>query len=190
MEEHTNGHIYKALSSINMEFLAQTPLNQSGAAKEIDKDELNNFVNSIAEDIVMVLDNVYSYICDYRYSLIIPNKEERNSMLPKIPVPEKFGLLNSSVLMQEIQTAKTSKVNPVLIKNMEIEYARKKYNFNPEIANELETIFELDPFYGYDQQEKMTMLANGGITEIDYIVSCNIAQFVQRAEKEKCRFLQ
>ena len=183
-DERVDKHIYKALSSVNMEFLAQKPLNQSGAAKEVDQDELNNFVNSVAEDIVMVLDKVYYFICQYRYSFVIPNKEERDKMLPVIPVPERFGLLNSSILMQEIQTAKTSNVNPVLVKNMEIEYARKKYNADPDIAYELESIFELDPFYGFNQQDKMTMLSNGGITERDYIVSCNIVQFVQRASKE------
>jgi hypothetical protein len=186
--ERINEHIYKALSSVNMEFLSQTPLNQSGTAKEIDKDELDNFVNSIAEDIVMVLDNVYRYICEYRYSLVVKDKNARNKMLPVIPVPERFGLLNSSILMQEIQTAKTSGVNPVLVKNMEIEYARKKYNAEPEIAYELESIFELDPFYGYSQQDKMTMLSNGGISETDYVISCNAAQFVQRAMKENKDF--
>jgi hypothetical protein len=187
-DERIDKHIYKALSSVNMEFLAQTPLNQSGVAKEIDQDELNNFVNSVAEDIVRVLDNVYYFICQYRYSLIVPDKEKRDAMLPIIPVPERFGLLNSSILMNEIQSARTSNVNPVILKNLEIEYLRKKYNANPEISYELECVFELDPFYGYDQQEKMTMLANGGITEKDYIASCNIVQFIHRAFEENVDF--
>ena len=186
--ERVNEHIYKALSSVNMEFLAKTPLNQSGKAKEVDKDELDTFVNSIAEDIVMVLDNVYKFINEYRYSVVVPNKDERKKLLPTIPVPERFGLLNSSILMQDIQSAKNSNVNPVLVKNMEVELARKKYNANPEIAYELESVFELDPFYGFTQQEKMTMRSNNGITELDYVISCNIVQFVQRAMKEKDDF--
>jgi hypothetical protein len=183
-DERVRNHVFEALSAINMEFLAETPLNQSGIAKEVDRDELNNFVNSIAEDIVMVLDNVYRFICHYRYSLIVPDKEKRERMLPVLAVPEKFDLLNSALLVSDIQVAKTAKVNPVLIKHMEIELARKKYNADPQIACEVECVFELDPLYGYEQQDKMTMLANGGITERDYIVSCNIAQFVQRAFKE------
>jgi hypothetical protein len=190
LSEHVDENIYKALSSVNMEFLAQTPLNQSGTAKEIDRDELSNFVNSIAEDIVMVLDNCYKFINEYRYSIIVPDKEERSAMLPSISVPERFELLNSNILMQEINTAKTGKINPVLIKNLEIEFARKKYNYDPKVSEELTTIFELDPFYGYEQADKMTMLANNGITETDYIVSCNIAQFVQRAEKETDNFFE
>ena len=190
MDDHVKGHIYKALSSVNMEFLAEKPLNQSGTAKEIDQDEINNFVNSVAEDIVMVLDKVYKFIADYRYSVLIPDKTELAKMLPKIPVPERFGLVGTSYLMEEIQKAKNSKTNPVLIKNMEIEFARKKYNASPEVADELETIFELDAFYGYDQSEKMTMLNNNGITMLDYVISCNIEQFVQRAAKEKEGFFK
>jgi hypothetical protein len=189
-DERIDGHIYKGLSAINMEFLSETPLNQSGTAKEVDRDELNNFVNSIAEDIVSVLDRVYYFICQYRYNVIVPDEEKRNAMLPVIPVPERFGLINSALLMQEIQVAKTSKANPVLVKNMEIEYARKKYNSEPNVAYELEAIFELDPFYGYEQADKMTMMSNGGISELDYIISCNIVQFVQRAVKENEDYLK
>lgn len=188
-DERIDGHIYKALSSINMEFLAETPLSQSGTAKEVDRDELNNFVNSIAEDIVSVLDRIYYFICQYRYNVIVTDETKRNGMLPVVPVPEKFGLINSALLMQEIQAAKTSKANPVLVKNMEIEYARKKYNSEPNVAYELEAVFELDPFYGCEQADKMTMLSNSGISELDYILSCNIVQFVQRAVKEKEGFL-
>lgn len=187
-DERIRNHIYDAMAAINMEFLASTPLNQSGMAKEVDRDELNTFVNSIAEDIVMVLDNVYYFICQYRYSFIIPDKEKRDGMLPVIAVPEKFDLLNTSVLVNDIQTAKTANVNPMLIKYMEIELARKKYNAEPKVAYEVECMFELDPLYGYSQSDKMTMLSNSGITEKDYIVSCNIAQFVQRAFKEDIEF--
>jgi hypothetical protein len=105
-------------------------------------------------------------------------------------VPERFDLLNPSFLVSDIQTAKTARVNPVLIKHMEMELTRKKYKADPSVARELECVFELDPLYGYEQQDKMTMLSNGGITERDYIVSCNIAQFVQRAFKADEHFNQ
>jgi len=188
LDRHIENHIYKALSCVNMEFLSKSPIAQSGVAKEFDENELNNFVNSIAEDLVMVLDKMYYFINEYRYSFSIPNTILRRELLPNIAVPERFGLVNSAYLMTEIQTAKNGNVNPVLVKNMEIEYARKKYNAQPEIASELQTIFELDPLYGYTQQEKMTMLSNGGVTKTDYVISCNIAQFVQRASQENSKF--
>jgi hypothetical protein len=187
-DERVRNHIYDALSAINMEFLAETPLNQSGTAKEVDRDELNTFVNSVAEDIVMVLDRVYYFICRYRYSVIVPDKSKRDKMLPVIAVPERFDLLNTSVLVNDIQTAKNANVNPMLIKYMEIELARKKYNAEPQVAYEVECMFELDPLYGYSQDDKMTMLSNSGITERDYVISCNISQFIQKAFKDEKDF--
>ena len=189
MQEHIDNHIYRALASINMEFLADRPLNQSGTAKEIDQDELNNFVSGVAEDIVMVLDRIYYFINEYRYNVIIPQREERLKMLPRIPVPERFGLVNSGYMMSEIGTAKNSNVSRTVVKYMELEYVRKKYNAQPEIVKEVEALFDLDPLYGYDQQEKMTMLSNEGITMLDYVVSSNIQQFIQRAIKENNDFL-
>lgn len=189
-DERVKSHIKDALASINMEFLAQTPLSQSGTAKEVDRDELNNFVNSIAEDIVTIMDKIYRYIGEYRYSVIVPDKGKRSDMLPRINVPEKFDMLNSKYLMEEVQMAKTSKVNPVLIKHMEIEYARKKYNADLGKAYELEAIYDLDPFYGYSQDEKMSMMSNSGITDIDYVISCNIGQFVNKAISENENFFK
>lgn len=189
-DERVDKHIYKALQSINMEFLAESPLNQSGLAKEVDKDELNNFVNSIAEDIVKIMDAMYLYICDYRYMISVPNEEARHAMLPVISVPERFDLLGSDYLISEIKFAKDANVNPIIIKNMEIEYLKKRYNSDPEIANELETIYEIDPLPGLSEDDKLSMLNNNGISEEDYIVSCNLAQLVRRAKNEDDKFFE
>lgn len=188
-DERVEKHLYKALASINMEFLSKVALNQSGIAKEVDRDALNTFVNSIAEDIVRILDKIYKFICDARYSAIIPNEQERNKLLPSIAVPEKFDILNSSYFMDEIVKS-DGKVNPYLKKNLEIEYTRKRYNADPEKADELQCIFDLDPFYGNTQDEKMTMLSNGGITELDYVISCNIVQLVNLAINEHENFIR
>jgi len=176
-------HLYDALSTLNMEFLAETPLNQSGTAKMVDKDELNNFVNSIAEDIVKILDNVYYFINEYRYMFIVPNYELRAKMLPNVNVPTKYDMLSSSVLLQDLTAARNAKVSTSIIKELEIEYAKKKFNTEHEIGNQSEAIFELDPLYGLNEDEKMTRLSNNGITEIDYIISCNINQFVKKANE-------
>lgn len=184
-DERVDKHIYKALQSVNMEFLADTPLNQSGLAKEVDKDELNNFVNSIAEDIVRILDNIYKYICEYRYNISVSNREDRKAMLPMISVPERFDLLGADYLLTELKAAKEAGVSPIIIKNMEVEYMRKRYNANPEIADELEVAYQIDPLPAMSEEDKMAMLNNGGVREIDYIVSCNIERLVRRAFTEK-----
>lgn len=181
--------LYQALSAVNMEFLAQAPLNQSGTAKEVDKDELNNFVHSVAEDIVRNMDWLYNVINEYRYKNYIPQKDIRKEMLPSITVPEKFDLLSSTLLLDDVSKAKSSNVNPVIQNQLQIEYAAKKFYNDSKVKYVLETILEMDPFPNVSQDEKMTMLAEKGITIIDYIISCNIQQFIRRAMRENDNFI-
>lgn len=183
-DEHVRQHIYDALAAINMEFLAETPLSQSGIAKAYDKDELNNFVNAVAEDIVRILDNIYMFINEYRYNTLIANPDDRKAMLPKINVPTKYDILNTSVLMAELKNARDAQAHPMILRELEIDYAKKQFNTDPEIAHMIETTFNLDPLFGMSDESKMTMLQNNGITELDYIVSCNITAFVLRAIRE------
>lgn len=189
-DERVRQHLSDALSAVNMEFLAETPIAQSGVAKAYDQNELNNFVNSVAEDLVRNLDRVYYFICEYRYKNIVPNDEVRRDMLPHINVPTKFDIVNSSILMQELTAASQAKVNPIILRELEIDYAKKQFNTNPDTAIMVQTSFELDPLFGIENEEKMTILQNGGITETDYIISCNIQQFIRRAvyeNKDFCR---
>lgn len=183
-----NEQLKEALSAVNMEFLMKTPLNESGVAKEVDKDELNNFVHSVAEDIVSCLDWTYYIINEYRYKDVITSAESRMAMLPSIPVPEKFDLLSSTLLLDDITKATNSKVNPVILNKMQTEYAAKKFYNDASVKNELESILTLDPFPGISEEDKMVMLSNKGISTTDYIISCNIQQFVRRALEENRTF--
>ena len=187
-DERVKSHIYSALSTLNMEFLAQSPLNQSGTAKEVDKDELNNFVNSIAEDLVNAMDFIYKSICDYRYSVLYPNNEQREKLLPKINVPTKYDILSGDYLINEIKAAKESGISNSIKKALEIEYTNKKFNTMPELSEYNRLCFELNPFYGLTEDEKMTRLSSNGISVLDYIVSSNIDMFVRRAIEENKTF--
>lgn len=188
-DTRVRNHIKDALAAVNMEFLAETPIDQSGAAKAYDANELNNFVNSIAEDLVRNLDNVYYFINEYRYRTIVPSDEKRRAMLPHVNVPTKFDIANTTILMQELQGARQAEANPETLRVLETNYAKMQFNTSPEVAELLETVFDLDPLFGVKEENKMTMLQNGGITETAYIISCNIHAFVRRAifeDKEFC----
>lgn len=188
MEESIDAHIYSALSAINFEFLSNTPLSESGKAKEVDKDELNNTVHSIAEDIVAAMDNIYWLIALWRYRQLY-GEEEISDMVPLIPVPEKYDILSSDHLQQELTNAKTSKFNPALLNQMEIEYADKKYYTDPTIRNMVQLILTLDPLANITEDDKMSRLSNKGITLESYVVSSNIEQFIRRAIEESKGFV-
>lgn len=188
MEESIQGHIYAALSSINFEFLAKTPLSESGIAKEVDKDELNNTVHSIAEDIVSAMDNIFRLTAYYRYSNLY-SFDDIEEMLPTVSVPEKFDILSSTHTQEELTEAKNNKSNPVIISALELAFASSRFNTDPEIRDRLMLILTLDPLPNITEDEKMSRLTNKGITLESYIISSNIQAFIQRAIEENEGFV-
>jgi len=184
-DERVDKHEFKALSAINMEYLAQTPLNQSGTAKEVDKDALNNFVNAVAEDLIWTMDRVYHFINEMRYSIILPDKNSRGEMLPYISVPEKYDLLSNSYLEEQIAKQKENKGNPIIINAMEEEYVNKKFVADHALRDKILLTLKLDPLAGVNEDDRITRVAQGGITKETYIISCNISEFIDRAIDEK-----
>lgn len=167
----------------------QTPAaGDSGYKVSLDKDELNTTVHAVAEDLVAIVDRVVSISIDYRYIKIIPSENERKKLRPTINVPERFDLLSSDFLMEELSKAKQNNLNKTILYGLEKEFIEKKFNADPEMREELNAILELDPMPYNTEDEKMVKLQNGGVTQDDYIVSCNIASFVNRAASETTDF--
>lgn len=186
-EQSIDAHITHGLASINFEFLVLTPLNQSGTAKEVDKDELNNTVHSIAEDIVRNMDWIYWMTAKYRYKILY-NDDQISEMVPKIAVPEKYDILSSTHLEAQLKNVKDSKANPVIVNAIEAEYANKAFNNDPTIRERIELVLSLDPLSNIPEDEKMTRLSNKGITLVAYVISSNILEFVERAMEENKGF--
>lgn len=178
-------HITSALSAINMEFLGQTPLNQSGTAKEVDRDELNNFVYGVAYHLVEnILKPAYWFINEYRYKVLIPSDDVRESMLPYIPVPEKYDLLNESILVDQLAKVKDADVDAVIISELQIDFINKHFRNQPETRDKLVATNKLNPFVGMDSTQIDEMLLAGTITKHDAVKSIYIDDFVERAVNE------
>lgn len=189
MEDSVNQHIYNSLASINFQNLAEVPLSESGVAKAQDRDEANNTVHGISEDLVKVSDQVYSITADYRYKYIY-SFEEIDEMLPEIAVPEKFDLFSITNLQNDLKAAKDAKLNPVIQNAMEVDYAGKLFNTDPSIRDMVALTIKLDPLPNISEDEKMSRLSNKGILPESYIISSNINEFVQRAIDEDPRFAE
>lgn len=187
MDKSVADHIHRALSAINFQFLDQVPLNISGKGKEVDKDELNNTVSAIAEDLIRIMDNCYRLIAYYRYKASY-TQDEINDMVPMIPVPERFDLLSSDYMQTELKSAKDAKINPIITSAMEIDYAAKRFGTQKEIRESVALCAKLDPFSNVAEDDKMVRLSNKGIAQEDYVISSNIYQFVQRALEENKEF--
>jgi hypothetical protein len=180
-DERIDKHLFKALASVNMQFLDATPLNVSGVAKEVDRDELNNFVYSVAEDLVRIMQRVYYFAIEYRYRIIMPDSEKRMALEPSIQVPQKFDLLSSNYLTAELDMVKKANVNPVIVMALEKEYASKKFYNDESVGNLVKLTLSLDPLGGVSEDDKMVRLTNGGISKLDYIISSNITALISEA---------
>jgi hypothetical protein len=189
-DERIDGHIYKGFSSINMEFVANVPLNQSGIAKTVDRDEFNSFVNSFAETLVGTMDSVVYDCALWRYMAQLNSEKDIKELLPVIAVPERYDFLTAALLQDELSTAKTGGVNPVILKAIEADYIGRRFNSDPATRQRLLLIITLDPMAGVSEQDKMVRLSNGGVTKKDYIISCNIEAFVDKAIAENPDFVK
>lgn len=187
MENSVRQHIYDGLAAINFQELAEVPMEQSGVAKQVDRDEQNNTIHAIAEDLVKIMDSTYKIIAYYRYKNTYPF-EEIDKMLPKIPVPEKYDLFSITNMQTELNSAKTGKTNPVIVNAMEVDYASKRFNTDESVRDLVSLTLKLDPLPNISEDEKMARLSNKGILQETYIVSSNINEFVQRALDEDPKF--
>lgn len=188
MEERLDRHLYRGLSAINMQFLAQVPLSISGEAKAIDRDELNNFVYNVAEDMVYLADYLYAIIADYRYAYQYPDFARRRRMLPYIPVPEHFELLGAAEAMNTIGQMKANGISGSLLAALLADFTKRQWAQEQDIAIPLLLELRLDPFAGMASADRDAMMATGCIPRRDYLRSVYIKDLVKRALSEVAGF--
>lgn len=181
-------HKYSALAAVNMQNLEQVPLTESGVAKEWDRDEQSNFVHAVAEDLVYIADKVVFISNEYRYRIIVPDKEKRKALMPKIPVPERFDLFSINTLAADVANAKKENMNSYVVGTLESEYANKKFQNEPAIARLVQLSYSLDPLVGLTEDQKIAKVQNDGVTKIDYIISSNLMPFLKKALRENADF--
>ncbi len=188
-DERIFNHIFEALSAINMEFLAQTPLSQSGKAKEVDRDELNSFVYGVCYHSVIVIQKIYYFINEERVMDLGFSEKEKKQMLPEIAIPERFEILSENYLQEQIANSK-DKINPVIISAQEQEFVNKKFENNHDLRDRIKTIIQLNPLPSMSPEQKDEAVLSGTILKEDAIVSNYIQFFVEKAINENDKFLE
>jgi hypothetical protein len=181
-------HIYKALEAVNMSHLADAQLNQSGTAKAYDGDEVNTIIYSFAEMVTGIANMAVYFINKLRYAKLISNETELKKLLPVIPVPEKFDVINFSMLLTEYSTAKNSGLNSIILAELQKEISEKKFYANPIVKDFVQSVMETDPFPDKTNEDKTLLEGQGLITKRDAVLSCYIGDFVQQALEENKNF--
>lgn len=189
--ERIFNHIYSGLSAVNMEWLAQSPLNQSGVAKEVDRDELNNFVYGIAYHLIEnIVKPIYYFVNEFRYGELVKSAEEREKMLPRIPVPQKFDLLTENIIEDQLKKAKEANVDPEIVNQLEIDYINKKFSSEPEVRDRLKLKKTLDPFPQISIDQKQSMMLARVVDPLDVIISIYLHPFLERAMNDDDAFME
>lgn len=188
-DKRCDAHGFKALASMNMQFLDSSPLNQSGLAKEVDRDELQNTVHSIAEDIVRLCDFVAQTTIDMRYGVVVADREARKKLYPVIPVPEKYDLLTTNVQVDALQKLTTAGVDKGIIKAAQIDLVNKMFNASAETKNRIVLEMELDPLNGFKADEITTAQTFGAVSDVDAVIHFKIGSFIDRAMQEHSDFM-
>ena len=189
-DKRVQDHVYYGLAAVSCEFLATVPLSQSGIAKEVDRAENTNFVYSVCEDVVRILDEHFRFVALYRYGGIITDEQELKSLLPTIPIPEKYDIIPSDYISSEMLRLKQGKANPLIIAATETEYVSKRFNTDPDLRDVVEACFTLDALSGRDEADLTIQLMNGGISKLKYTIHSNIKEYVEMAMDENADFLK
>lgn len=181
-------HQYNSLAAINLQFLDKTPVVESGVAKEVDRDSLNNTLYMVAQNIVMNATYISKLTNDLRYMVLVPSQQERDLMLPTITVPEDYSIITSKVYLEEYDKAKKAMVSNSTQRELELNYLSKKYEDNKSEKERTMNYVALNPAYGMSGEDISNARLVGTLTEEDAVISTYIIDFVDRAFSENENF--
>jgi hypothetical protein len=183
-EERIRQHVYDALASIGMEFLADVPLSQSGVAKQVDREELYSFVYSVAVDCCRILAEVIYDMNQWRFKPAGFSDKELDDMLPAVTIPERFDLLSANLLIDEITKMSEAKVDPAIINAAQIDLVEKRFVNDPTLRDMVKLKLLLDPFAGMPEESITMMRMYNAVSQTDVVIHANINDFVNRALNE------
>lgn len=189
MMEIIETHAYNSLSAVHMQFLFNRPLKQSGIAKAYDAQETNNFVSKIAENIITnIIEQVYFYVNEMRYSMLVPDAKTRREMLPKIIVPHTFDLMTETALEQNMKLLNDAGVSDTVKSMAEKQYLNFKYP-DSKIADQLQLSQSHDPFTGHSIDDKLALLNSDAVEKVDVVLSLYINAFTEEVLETDEKFL-
>lgn len=182
--------IKRGLSSVNMEFLAESPTNESGVSKAYDYDQTHLFLANISQDIFgRLFPFVLKCINDLRYGLLVGlNTEALNNQLPTINIPNDFDILTAQDIEAQIASATTSGVSSSIIESMQMDYVAKKYEGNAKEMAYQKNVILLDALRGMSYDDILTANSITLINPLTIIIHNFINSFVERAFVENKDF--
>lgn len=167
----------------------ETGLNQSGKAKEMDRSELQQFLQRIADVVFEVhLTNIFYFFTKLMFGVEVKNPETLREIEPEISKPTQFDVYSTLELTDQFAKAKEAKVNPSYLQIKQKEIQNKEFQTNPELLARLNLYLDLDPLAEVNSDEVALKIMNKTITMQTAIIHDNIRVFVDRAMEEDKAF--
>jgi len=192
LEERCEKLMNKGMWAINMDVEDKVGENQSGVAKVIDRSAQMDTLATIANVMYDVhMTNQYYFTNKYMFSIEASSankKEDKN--LPEINKPTQFDVLSTSELINNFAVASKSGVDKNYLRSKAIEIANRDFSSSPDVRLYLVTTLNLDPLYGFVQDEISLGVQNGVIKKTDWTIHENLKPFMDRAIQENTNFLK
>lgn len=173
---------FQGLKAIGLEILGQIPANQSGIAKEYDRKELNTFCFSVCYHLSEIYKQSCYHILFQRYNSLFAsqliNSDQVKANIPNITVPTDFDVLTAAMIGDMLAQAKDKQFNSIIVYGIESDYVEKLYGADSFQHKMLKIQSILDPLPFKSMDEKALIKDAGGCSELDFILSCNLAGFV------------
>lgn len=188
LEEKAQRNLEMGLNALAMDVVNTIGENQSGISKEIDRTELNDFLQKIADQVFEIhLTNIYYYFAKYMFG-VGSTPEKVREIEPEISKPTQFDIYSTNELTKQFSEAKTAKLNPSYLTTKQAEIQNREFQTNPELLQRLNLELYLDPISEVTRDEVGLMIQNGTITKETAIIHDNIKMFIQRAFEEDKNF--
>ena len=166
LKEEYESNILRGLQAINMEFISLIGATQSGIAKAMDRDELNGSLYDWCD-----------HLFNYLYFNIVKNAGiyiQGVEVLTHTVLPENFDVYGIESAEANLKNARESNVPNNLLRSIEQDYVRRKYEGRPLDQAFNDDLITFDFTYGLKPDEVEIQLLNGGISKIDYQMSTNL----------------
>ncbi len=210
LSERRDKQLKEGLEALNMEIADQTGENQSGIAKEIDRDPLNTTLQTISDHVFTI--HIFNFIWFTGVYLFKTSSGQdietfkqnaigEDGWFPAIIKPTQFDTLTIKELTKQLTEAKQGNLSSGYINSVQIDLNNKQFSADPALRKRINAITKLNPLPEKTVDEITNMSENGLTKKENAIISLNIeflvdtaiirdVGFLEKSRDEKFKILQ
>jgi len=137
-----------------MDVLRKDQDNQSGIAKQLDREPLNDYLLKVSDNVFQhLINNSIYFINLWRYDFL--GDELLNETMPNINKPTSFDIENVNSITEQIKNLENTGASNSIKILLERDFINKKFPNDQNKRDINETILRLDPLSGYKTEDKI-----------------------------------